>query len=704
MSAANGSAYGVGNCSFWMPIGGGFNQDVEPLVQNTTYLQGNIAATAASGNLLTVGGNLNGLKTGQIVIYTGSGVTGLTSGNAYYLYIATNTTFGLATTAANAIAGTLISISGTPSGGQLAFDPILGAVLTGNSTDMICCANVFADAGHVVALDGMGVQQVNDVSGNSGAAAATQTNPQLQPIFRAQGYFSDPDGCVAFLDFPVNDYPSSTQSCLALPSSCEIGGGAVANEGTIIWCGRMKPNGGYNGGSGPSPMNLFHIGNTSLSFSQSGQGVNAVYNGSAHNFQKTFVIPDMHPVTIALRFSSASGTIGVSQTKLYVGQNFTDTIAGGNVLSGTQSGGYIGYENVNYNVAQELAEFIVFDRALTDTQILTIMQTMQDRVCGGYTIPAQIFYFGDSRTQGQSPDVDPNGDAIRRNWPMRAGKRLGRTANWQINISQSGNSVTMQQAAWNNINGVVDTADFSNSVAIGEVGVNDVGYRNSSTATCTWSTTGNSVTINSQTYPQICAGQTVTGTGIPANTTVEFVTWNGASQVGFTLSNTPTVAGSSGTLTFTCNANSIQTALYNLWTSMLGAGVKQVIAMTIPLGASAGVNATMVNAVNTWMRTPGNLPAGVFLCDNAADTRLSGGAPAGYQATDELHWTDAGYGVYAQNAAFGTNPTLAPSAVGTGGLASALGIGGASPISFFGNFGTFSMRGQFAGNFGVFAA
>jgi hypothetical protein len=295
---------------------------------------------------------------------------------------------------------------------------------------------------------------------------------------------------------------------------------------------------------------------------------------------------------------------------------------------------------------------------------------------------------------------------MRRNWPFRAGRRIGGCANWQVNLANPGDSVTMQQAAWNAIKATVDPTDFPNSVAIGELGINDSAYRNTNTAACTWTTSSTTVTINSQTASQISAGQVVTGTGIPANTTVVSVTWSGVTQTSFVLSATPTQAGTSGTLTFTCNAASVQTALTNLWNSMLSAGVKKVIAMTVPLGAATSLSSfsqAIVNAVNTWMRTPGNLPSGVSLCDNAADTRLSAGAPSGYQTNDGLHWTDAGYGVYAQNAAFGTNATSAPTAVGAASLASALGIT-AAPTSISGTFGAFTSHGQFTGNFGLFAA
>jgi hypothetical protein len=361
-----------------MPIGGGVNQDVEPTVVAGNTMS--LSATAVASNLATLSSTA-GLQTGQVVQFTGSGITGLTSGSAYFLFIASATTVGFATSAANALAGTLISISGTPSSGVLNFNFQVNTYVDGGPIEKICAANVFSDAGHTVALDGMPVQQVSDVSGNTSGSgfAATQTTPANQPIFRSLGCWSDPDGATSLLEFPNNAYSGHTNAYLNLPASCEIGGGAVANEGTIIWAGRILPEMGYRSGGPQTSLYPFFIGSYGLELqSNNTQNVIGLYNGGRCTFQKPFVIPDINPIVMALRFSSASGAIGVNQTKLYVGTNFTDTaLSSGsqfNFLSGTQSGGTIAFNNGSYNLPQELGEFIVFDRALTDSQIQTLIQ------------------------------------------------------------------------------------------------------------------------------------------------------------------------------------------------------------------------------------------------------------------------------------------------------------------------------------------
>jgi len=77
-----------------------------------------------SSNVITVTGLTNAanneFQTGQAVTYVTSGsvITGLTSSTVYYIIRVTNTTFSLATSLANAIAGTVISLSSDGSGTQ----------------------------------------------------------------------------------------------------------------------------------------------------------------------------------------------------------------------------------------------------------------------------------------------------------------------------------------------------------------------------------------------------------------------------------------------------------------------------------------------------------------------------------------------------------------------------------------------------------
>jgi hypothetical protein len=117
-----------------------------------------LAATAASGNLLTVGSTA-ALTTGQLVQYSGTGITGLTSGDFYFLNVASSTTIGFATTAANAVADTLISISGTPSAGLLILIAntisLAATVASGNLLTVTSTAGL--TTGQIVGYEGSGV-------------------------------------------------------------------------------------------------------------------------------------------------------------------------------------------------------------------------------------------------------------------------------------------------------------------------------------------------------------------------------------------------------------------------------------------------------------------------------------------------------------------------------------------------------------------
>lgn len=81
-----------------------------------------IATTATSSNKVTVASTL-GINTGDYAKITfTSGITGLTSGSSYYIINASSTTIGFATSNANAIAGTYITILGIPIGASISIE------------------------------------------------------------------------------------------------------------------------------------------------------------------------------------------------------------------------------------------------------------------------------------------------------------------------------------------------------------------------------------------------------------------------------------------------------------------------------------------------------------------------------------------------------------------------------------------------------
>ena len=73
-----------------------------------------LPAIAISGNAITIN-NAADLPQGSAVLYTGASVTGLSNGVTYYVISNSATSIKLASSQANANAGTVLSISGTPS-------------------------------------------------------------------------------------------------------------------------------------------------------------------------------------------------------------------------------------------------------------------------------------------------------------------------------------------------------------------------------------------------------------------------------------------------------------------------------------------------------------------------------------------------------------------------------------------------------------
>lgn len=80
-----------------------------------------LPASAVSSNQITVTASPD-LQQGMAVTYTGSGITGLTTSTVYYVIYVSSTLISLASTQANANAGTVISISGTPTSGALTYN------------------------------------------------------------------------------------------------------------------------------------------------------------------------------------------------------------------------------------------------------------------------------------------------------------------------------------------------------------------------------------------------------------------------------------------------------------------------------------------------------------------------------------------------------------------------------------------------------
>lgn len=465
----------------------------------------------------------------------------------------------------------------------------LGAA--GSDTDLTVFDSpwgLYSDTGQTyISSDGAAVASAFDWSGGttpntSGSQVYATASGSAQPTLHMFGRTGDPDGSQPQLLFSTSNY-------LTLPSSAAIGNnGTTANEGTIIICARVDPTAQTNGGVGYP----FVIGGSIGLYFSATNTINA-YNGSVNAFPNAFNFDPFKPQCLALRFSSTAGAVGAAQTKFYAGQKFSSVI-NSNLLSGSKTGGTINNSAGSYSLAMGVSEFLMFNVALTDAQIFSIMQAIQDRVCPGWTDSAQVLFFGDSRAIGYTPNSGTfTNEAYARQWPRRCLSQVGGYAT-SYNQGVSGNTIAQQQTVFATNAALLSSSSYGKCVCVGEIGVND----------------------------------------IRAGTTAANIEYGGTSGTGTSTS------PATGSLLYLCNY-------------MLAHGATNVVAMTIAPSVSGSLQLTssqetVRQAVNAWMTTPGNLPPGVTVCDNASDARLTN---IYYMASDGLHPNDAGYGVYSQNAA-----------------------------------------------------
>lgn len=145
------------------------------------------AAVSAASSVLTITASpnataayTNSWERGQMVYYTGLGLSGITSGNIYYAIPGSygtpatgQTTLGLATTLANAIAGVAINISGSPTGATVyKVDPI--TIYDGNHTSQ---AIYYNRVGNVLSL----VSSVGNTFGIGSSVCPTLTDRPAVP-------------------------------------------------------------------------------------------------------------------------------------------------------------------------------------------------------------------------------------------------------------------------------------------------------------------------------------------------------------------------------------------------------------------------------------------------------------------------------------------------------------------------------------------
>lgn len=166
-----------------MPIATGatnlfFNRDTKVFLGQSLGVPVNVGTTAASSNAVTSVTNHN-LATGdRVMITAGLGtLTGVTLNTVYFAISVTATTFKFATTLANALAGTAITITGTPATGMVhALDrSITPTAVTLNGTTATITAAHNLNVGDVIAISGVTDDDSLDLGGVYTVATVSTT-------------------------------------------------------------------------------------------------------------------------------------------------------------------------------------------------------------------------------------------------------------------------------------------------------------------------------------------------------------------------------------------------------------------------------------------------------------------------------------------------------------------------------------------------
>ena len=315
---------------------------------------------------------------------------------------------------------------------------------SGNNYLGYSCADRWLGAAGAQIADNSPVQTCYDNSGN--ANTLTQSVSANAPLISQFGSIVESQE-------PALRFRSSYSQFLPIPAGAKLGDGSPANEGTIIICLRALPG-----------MAGFPWATGSIGLWPTGPAQLSIFSGTEHAFPNPFAINIFGPQPIAVRFNSAG-------TKFYGDTNYTDSIAT-NFLTGSVTGGYIGSLNGSgFFADMDLYDFAQFDQALSDADVLTVMQAMKDRVAPLEGQFAQVLAFGDSRTQGynSSTGLLP----VARSWPSRAKRALGGAGQW-FSSAHAGDTIANQSTALTNYLTLLKPAIYSKRIVIGEVGVNDI--------------------------------------------------------------------------------------------------------------------------------------------------------------------------------------------------------------------------------------
>jgi hypothetical protein len=302
--------------------------------------------------------------------------------------------------------------------------------------------------GTTPATDGQSPTILADISGSGNNA--TLIGGTTAGVLRQ--FSNGGDGSQAKIEFNNTGY--------ALPSGVTIGGGSPTLEGTLFFCGRPSAygNSGFPMALGDCTFPYQVITTIPTMVNNEGGGITT--------FPQSEVMSPLAPTVYAVRFK------GGVEMKLYVGTNHTTSVVPAfNVPNATKTGGSIGSLSTGNFWNGDYQGCAVFSQALTDAQVVQVIQYMQDMIAPGNTNVAQVLFFGDSRTAGYNATETTN-YPIQRSWPWRVTRMLGgRIRPW--NVAVAGQDIASQTAIVANHVGVF-SADYQYRVAIAELGINNV--------------------------------------------------------------------------------------------------------------------------------------------------------------------------------------------------------------------------------------
>lgn len=328
---------------------------------------------------------------------------------------------------------------------------------------------VFSDAGTTPANSGEGVYQWNDQSGSANhLSQATAGNRPMYNKYTASltaggaatlapyGGVVDTyrptaaapallfDGSASYLDIPASlAIPPAGATVLVLTRGPYFSPISFGTDGTYT------VNFGWTGGT-PQKM--------------------SIYNSGLREFPAVTYLPTLTPIVHGIRCSAA-----LNESRLYVGTNQQSAL-GQSFINFAMTGGAVGRTlNLsyggpgNFSFAGEIYEIVVFNFALSDNQMKTMLSAMQ--AANGIRADAnsnQIVFIGDSLTAG-----GPGTPAMSRCYPWQLCQQFGGSFK-PLLLAVPGQNISQQQALVTNQVLPLDRAPFTANVAVVCCGSNDI--------------------------------------------------------------------------------------------------------------------------------------------------------------------------------------------------------------------------------------